>query len=68
MMTMLALVTTFSALACGDQATADTRTGYKKSPLERPGVRIQLEATTEMDRLGTPQLIPTPSSATEEGS
>ena len=43
------------AAACGDAPTTDRR-GYTKAPLEEPGLTIQSEATTEMARLGRPQL------------
>lgn len=42
-------------LGCGDGETNDRR-GYTKAPLERPGVTIDAEARTEMNRLGQPNL------------
>lgn len=41
--------------ACGDASTPDTR-GYTKAPLEDPGVFVRSEETTEMDRLGDPNV------------
>lgn len=40
-------------VACGDGETTDQR-GYTKAPLETPGVVIDAESRSEMDRLGVP--------------
>ncbi len=40
-------------VACGEGETGDSR-GYTKAPLEVPGLRVQTESRSEMDRLGTP--------------
>jgi hypothetical protein len=52
-MTILAAALVLAA--CGDAPTEDRR-GYTKAPLEEPGLTIQSEATTEIGRLGQPQL------------
>jgi len=39
--------------ACGDGETEDRR-GYTKAPLETPGLRIEVEARSAMDRIGVP--------------
>jgi hypothetical protein len=41
------------AAGCGDGETSDSR-GYTKAPLETPGLFIQAEAMSEMNRLGVP--------------
>lgn len=46
-------VLALAAIGCGDGETTDRR-GYTKAPLERPGLFIDAEARSEMDRLGVP--------------